>query len=60
VLTQEVDIATHNAGNDPMMPPRVIMDHAFAEPFRPFRIHTASGQTFEVRYPDIVQMAQTF
>lgn len=42
-----------------MMPPRVIMDHVFAEPFRPFRIHMASGRTFEVRHPEFVQMGRS-
>ena len=42
-----------------MMPPRVIMDHVFAEPFRPLRIHTASGRTFEVRHPEFVKMGRS-
>jgi len=35
------------------------MEHVFAEPFRPFRIHTASGWTFEVRHPEFVQMGRS-
>jgi hypothetical protein len=31
----------------------------FAEPFRPFRIHTASGRIFEVRHPEFVQMGRS-
>lgn len=42
-----------------MMPLRVIVEHALAEPFRPFRIHTASGRTFEVRHPEFVQMGRS-
>jgi hypothetical protein len=42
-----------------MMPPRVIMDHVFAEPFRPFRIHTASGRAFDIRHPEFVQMGRS-
>lgn len=25
-----------------------------AEPFRPFRIQTASGRTFEIRHPEMI------
>jgi hypothetical protein len=35
------------------------MDHVFAEPFRPLRIHTASGRTFEVRHPEFVKMGRS-
>jgi len=42
-----------------MMPPREIIEHVFAEPFQPFRIHTASGRTFEVRHPEFVQMGRS-
>ena len=30
-----------------MMMPKEVIDHVTAEPFRPFRIHMASGRTFE-------------
>jgi hypothetical protein len=42
-----------------MMTPIEIMRHVFAEPFRPFRIHTASGRTFEIRHPEVVQMGRS-
>ena len=42
-----------------MMAPKEIMGHVFAEPFRPFRIHTASGRTFEIRHPEVVQMGRS-
>jgi hypothetical protein len=42
-----------------MMPPREIMEHVFAEPFRPFCIHTASGRTFEGRHPEVIQMGRS-
>jgi len=41
-----------------MMPPREVMEHVFAEPFQPFRIHTASGRNFEVRHPEFVQVGR--
>jgi hypothetical protein len=42
-----------------MMTPREVMTHVTAEPFRPFRIHTASGRTFDVRHPEVVQVGRT-
>ncbi len=41
-----------------MIPPRVIMDHVLAEPFRPLRINMASGRTFEVRHPEFVMLGR--
>jgi hypothetical protein len=40
------------------MTPRVVMEHVFAEPFQPFRIHPASGRTFEVRHPEFVKIGR--
>jgi hypothetical protein len=42
-----------------MMTSKEIMGHVFAEPFRPFRIHTASGRTFEIRHPEVVQIGKS-
>lgn len=42
-----------------MMTPKEVMTHVAAEPFRPFRIHTASGRTFEVKHPEVVQVGRT-
>ncbi len=42
-----------------MMVPREILGHVTAEPFRPFRIHTASGRTFAIRHPEVVQVGRT-
>jgi hypothetical protein len=41
------------------MTPKEVMTHIGAEPFRPFRIHTASGRDFEVRHPEVVQVGKT-
>lgn len=30
-----------------------------AEPFRPFRIQTSSGQSYEIRHPEMVQVGRT-
>ncbi len=42
-----------------MITPLEIGRQIFAEPFRPFRIHTASGRTFEIRRPVVVQLSKT-
>jgi hypothetical protein len=41
-----------------MMSAREIVEHVLAEPFRPFRVHTASGRTFNVRHPEFVQVGR--
>jgi hypothetical protein len=46
-------------GASVMMTPNQVIGHVTAEPFRPFRIHTASGRTFEVRHPEVVQVGRT-
>ena len=33
---------------------RKLGDYVLAEPFRPFRIRMASGQTFEIRHPETI------
>jgi hypothetical protein len=45
--------------NGEAMTPRVVLDHIVAEPFRPFRIHTASGRTFEIRQPEFVEIGRS-
>jgi hypothetical protein len=45
--------------DDVIMRRRAIIDHVFAEPFRPFRVHTVSGRTFEVRHPDFFEMGRS-
>jgi hypothetical protein len=42
-----------------MMTPRVVTEHVFAEPFKPFQVHTASGRTFEVRHPEFVKIGRS-
>ena len=31
-----------------------------AEPFRPFRIHMASGRTFDIRHPEMVKVTKNY
>jgi hypothetical protein len=42
-----------------MMMPREILNYITAEPFRPFRLHVASGRVFEVRHPEMAQVGKT-
>ena len=37
-----------------------IMTYVKAEPFRPFRIHMASGKTFDIRHPEMVKAGKTY
>lgn len=41
-----------------MVPPRDILNYLRAVPFRPFRIHMASGQTIDIRHPEMVRVGQ--
>jgi len=36
-----------------------IAKYVGAEPFRPYRISLASGRTFEIRHPEMVQVGRT-
>jgi hypothetical protein len=42
-----------------MLAPRVVLDFVTAEPFRPFRMHMASGRTFEVGHPEMVRVGRS-
>ncbi len=42
-----------------MMTFRRIANYVGAEPFRPFRINMASGKTYEIRHPEMVQVGRT-
>ena len=37
-----------------------ILTYAKAQPFRPFRLHLASGRTFDIRHPETVKVGKTF
>jgi hypothetical protein len=43
-----------------MMTPQTIREYVNAEPFRPFRLHLASGQTFEVRHPTLIKVLKNY
>jgi hypothetical protein len=42
-----------------MIHPRVMIDFITAEPFRAFRIHMASGRSFEIRRPEMVRVGRS-
>lgn len=42
-----------------MIAPRTMTDFVFAEPFRPFRIHMASGRTFDIRHPEMIAVSRS-
>jgi len=36
-----------------------LVNYVGAEPFRPFRIKMTSGETFEIRHPEMIQIGRT-
>lgn len=42
-----------------MVTPQEMLNHLTAEPFEPFRIHTASGRDFEIPHPEFAQIGRT-
>jgi hypothetical protein len=42
-----------------MMPPQTVLGYVKAEPFRPFRLHMASGRTFDVRHPEMIKVLRS-
>ena len=42
-----------------MMTPRSVLEYVKAEPFRPFRVHMASGKTFDIRHPEMLRVGRT-
>jgi hypothetical protein len=42
-----------------MIHPRILIDIISDEPFRPFRLHTASGRVFEVRHPEMIKVGKS-
>jgi hypothetical protein len=42
-----------------MMTPHVVLQYLKEEPFQPFRIHMASGRSFDVRHPEMVRVGRS-
>jgi hypothetical protein len=36
-----------------------LRNYVKAEPFRPFRLHMASGKTFDVRHPEMIKVLKS-
>lgn len=41
-----------------MFSPQELLSYVKAEPFRPFRLHMASGRTFDVRHPEMLRVGK--
>jgi hypothetical protein len=42
-----------------MITPQRLISYVTADPFRPFRINIAGGQTLEIRHPDMVGIGRS-
>ena len=42
-----------------MLNPSVVLEFVTAEPFRPFRMHWASGRDFEVGHPEMIRVGRS-
>jgi len=42
-----------------MMVSRKVLEYVAAEPFRPFRLGMASGQSFEIRHPEMILVGRS-
>jgi hypothetical protein len=42
-----------------MLPPTQVQEYVKAQPFRPFRLHMASGKTFDIRHPEMIKVAKS-
>jgi len=42
-----------------MVTPQTLLGYVKAEPFRPFRIHMASGRTLDVRHPEMIKVLKS-
>lgn len=43
---------------DQMIPPQELLSYLKAKPFRPFRVHMASGETFDIRHPEMIRIGR--
>jgi hypothetical protein len=46
-------------GGSPMMTPQAVLTYVKAEPFRPFRMHMASGKTHDLHHPEMVRVGRS-
>jgi hypothetical protein len=43
-----------------MIAPQELLNYLKAKPFRPFRIHMASGESFDIRHPEMAKVGKNF
>ena len=43
-----------------MLTPSQVLSYVKAQPFRPFRLHMASGKTFDIRHPEMIRVGKSF
>lgn len=43
-----------------MLTPLQLLLYTKAQPLRPFRLHMASGKTFDIRHPEMVKVGKSF
>jgi hypothetical protein len=43
-----------------MLTNQAVLTFIKAEPFRPFRIHMASGRTHDIRHPEMIRLLKTY
>jgi hypothetical protein len=46
-------------GKIAMVTQQTLVELMTAEPFKPFRLHTTSGRTFEIRYPEMFMIGRS-
>ena len=44
----------------PMMTSQAVNDYVKRVPFPPFRIHMASGRTFDIRHPEMIKVLKSW
>ncbi len=44
----------------PMITTTAIREYKDAQPFRPFRIHMASGKTYDIRHPELIMVLKNY
>jgi hypothetical protein len=42
-----------------MVTSSVIQSYVKAQPFHPFRLHMASGKTYDIRHPEMIKVGKT-
>lgn len=43
-----------------MITAQAVLGYVKAQPFRPFRLHMASGKTFDIRHPEMIKVLKSY